>query len=53
LSDQLCLVVAYDSIGDYETVLAILQGLMSNQDYILDPIENAWALLQDIEHERR
>jgi len=34
-------------------VLALLQGLMSNPNYILDPVEKTWALQQDIECEQK
>jgi len=33
--------------------LALLQGLTANPNYILDPVEKAWALQQDIECEQK
>ena len=47
LSDHLCLVIAYASIGYFDTISRLLQLLVNNENYILEPIASAWAKQQD------
>jgi len=49
LSDQLCLVIAYDSLGYYKMMNCILQSLAENPNYILDPLIKSWAMQLDKE----
>jgi len=49
LSDQLCLVIAYDSLGYYKMMNCILQSLTENPNYILDPLIKSWAMQLDKE----
>ena len=53
LSDCLCLVIAYDSLGYYEMMNCLLQSLTENQDYELDPLITSWAMQLDKEREQK
>jgi len=53
LSDQLCLVIAYDSLGYYEMMNSIFQSLTNNPNYNLDPVEKSWAMQCDKELEQK
>jgi len=43
LSDWLCLVIAYDSLGYYKMMNCILQSLTENPNYVLDCLIKSWA----------
>jgi len=53
LSDRLCLVIAYDSLGYYEMMNCILQSLTENPNYELDPLIKSWAMQLDKEQEQK
>jgi len=52
LSDQLCLVIAYNSLGYYEMMNSIMQSLTENPNYILNLVEKSWAMQLDKESEQ-
>jgi len=53
LSGQLCLVIAYDSLGYYEMMNSILQSLTEDPNYILNPVVKSWAMQLDKEWEQK
>jgi len=53
LSDHLCLVIAYDSLGYYEMMNCVMQSLTENPDYELDPLIKSWAMQLDKEREQK
>ena len=53
LSDRLCLVIAYASIGYFDTVTRILQLLVKNNDYKLEPVATAWTKQQDAQRAKK
>jgi len=53
LSDRLCLVIAYNSLGYYEMMNCILQSLTENPNYELDPLIKSWDMQLDKEREQK
>ena len=47
LSDQLCLVISYDSIGFFETFKAIFEELLDHPNYEINGMTAAWCLKED------
>jgi len=53
LSDHLCLVIAYASIGYFDTISRLLQLLVNNENYILESIASVWAKQQDTQQAKK